>query len=181
MKFDLDEATSVLSRTPETLKAMLNGLPLNWTENNEGIETWSPYDVVGHLIHGERVDWIPRAKIILEHGESRPFDPFDRFAQFEESKGKTLEELLEEFAALREGNLTALREMKISANDFWKTGQHPSLGRVALKELLATWVTHDLDHIAQIARTMAKQYAAEVGPWQIYISILHDRKPQSDQ
>src|SRR5262244_874507 len=120
MKFDLDEATSVLSRTPETLKAMLNGLPLNWTENNEGIETWSPYDVVGHLIHGERVDWIPRAKIILDHGAARPFDPFDRLAQFEESKGKTLGELLGEFAELRERNLTILSEMKISADDLGK-------------------------------------------------------------
>ena len=181
MEFDLDEAMAALSRTPAALKAMLNGLPRNWVENNEGPETWSPYDVVGHLIHGERVDWITRAKIILDHGAARPFDPFDRFAQFEESKGKTLGELLDEFAALRERNLTILREMKISADDLRKTGQHPALGRVTLKELLATWVTHDLDHIAQIARTMAKQYAAEVGPWQAYISILHDRKSRSDQ
>jgi hypothetical protein len=176
MEFDLEEAMAALSRTPAALKAMLSGLPRNWTENNEGPETWSPYDVIGHLIHGERVDWIPRAKIILEHGEARPFDPFDRFAQFEESKGKTLGELLEEFAALREQNLATLREMKIGAGDFEKTGRHPALGKVTLKELLATWVTHDLDHIAQIARTMAKQYATEVGPWQAYISILHDRK-----
>jgi len=176
MKFDLDEAMAALSRTPATLKTMLSGLPRNWTKNNEGPETWSAYDVVGHLVHGERVDWIARAKIILEHGEARPFDPFDRFAQFEESEGKTLEDLLDEFAALRERNLAALREMKIIAGDFEKTGQHPALGRVTLKELLATWVTHDLDHIAQVARTMAKQYAGEVGPWQAYISILHDRK-----
>jgi hypothetical protein len=176
MKFDLDEATAVLSCTPETLKAMLKGLPQNWTGNNEGAETWSPYDVVGHLIHGERADWITRARIILEHGEARPFDPFDRFAQFEESKGKTLGELLDEFAALRERNLATLGEMKIGADNLEKTGQHPALGRVMLKELLATWVTHDLDHIAQIARTMAKQYTTEVGPWQAYISILHDRK-----
>jgi len=176
MEFDLEEAMAALSRMPAALKAMLSGLPRNWTENNEGPETWSPYDVIGHLIHGERVDWIPRAKIILEHGEARPFDPFDRFAQFEESKGKTLGELLEEFAALREQNLATLREMKIGAGDFEKTGRHPALGKVTLKELLATWVTHDLDHIAQIARTMAKQYATEVGPWQAYISILHDRK-----
>jgi len=175
MEFDLDEAMAALSRTPAALNAMLNGLPRNWVENNEGPETWSPYDVVGHLIHGERTDWIQRAKIILEHGEARPFDKFDRFAQFEESKGKTLEALLDEFAALRERSLTTLREMKISADDLRKTGQHPALGRVMLKELLATWVTHDLDHIAQVARTMAKQYAAEVGPWQAYISILHDR------
>ena len=176
MKFNLDEATAVLSRTPATLKAMLNGLPQNWVENNEGPETWSPFDVIGHLIHGERADWITRAKIILEHGEARQFDQFDRFAQFEESNGKTLGIMLEEFAALRERNLITLREMKISAAELEKTGQHPALGKVTLKELLSTWVTHDLDHIAQVARTMAKQYAAEVGPWQAYITILHDRK-----
>jgi uncharacterized damage-inducible protein DinB len=176
MEFDLDKATSVLARTPATLRTLLKDLPRDWVETNEGANTWSPYDVIGHLIHGERADWIARAKIILEHGESRPFDPFDRFAQFEESEGKTLAELLEEFAALRERNLATLRDMKIGAGDFEKTGQHPALGKVKLKELLATWVTHDLDHIAQIARTMAKQYMTEVGPWQAYISILHDRK-----
>jgi hypothetical protein len=176
MEFDLDNAMAVLTRTPATLRTMLKDMPRDWVETNEGADTWSPYDVIGHLIHGERADWIARAKIILEHGESRPFDPFDRFAQFEESEGKTLAELLEEFAALRERNLATLRDMKIGAGDFEKTGQHPALGRVMLKELLATWVTHDLDHIAQIARTMAKQYMTEVGPWQAYISILHDRK-----
>lgn len=175
MEFDLDKATAVLARTPATLRTLLKDLPRDWVETNEGADTWSPYDVIGHLIHGERADWITRAKIILEHGESRTFDPFDRFAQFEESKGKTLGELLDEFAALRERNLGALREMKIGAGDFEKTGKHPALGRVTLKELLATWVTHDLDHVAQVARTMAKQYASEVGPWQAYISILHDR------
>jgi hypothetical protein len=176
MKFELDEAIATLSRTPAALKGMLSGLSRNWVENNEGPETWSPYEVIGHLVHGERTNWIQRAKIILEHGEARPFDPFDRFAQFEDSKGKTLGELLEEFASLREQNLAALRELKIGAGDLEKIGQHPALGRVTLKELLATWVTHDLDHIAQIARTMAKQYATEVGPWQAYISIIHDRK-----
>jgi DinB superfamily len=176
MEFDLDKAIAVLARTPATLRTLLKDLPRDWVDTNEGADTWSPYDVIGHLIHGERADWIARAKIILEHGESRPFDPFDRFAQFEESNGKTLEDLLDEFAALRERNLAALREIKIGAGDFEKTGQHPALGRVTLKELLATWVTHDLDHIAQVARTMAKQYASEVGPWQAYISILHDRK-----
>jgi uncharacterized damage-inducible protein DinB len=176
MEFDLDMAMAVLTRTPATLRTLLKDLSRDWVETNEGPNTWSPYDVIGHLIHGERADWIARAKIILEHGESRPFDPFDRFAQFEESEGKTLAELLEEFAALRERNLATLRDMKISAGDFEKTGQHPALGRVTLKELLATWVTHDLDHIAQIARTMAKQYMTELGPWQAYISILHDRK-----
>jgi uncharacterized damage-inducible protein DinB len=176
MEFDLDKAMAVLTRTPATLRTLLKDLPRDWVETNEGANTWSPYDVIGHLIHGERADWIARAKIIIEYGESLPFDPFDRFAQFEESEGKTLGELLEEFAALRERNLATLRDMKIGAGDFEKTGQHPALGKVTLKELLATWVTHDLDHIAQIARTMAKQYMTEVGPWQAYISILHDRK-----
>jgi len=178
MEFNLDDAMAVLARTPATLRAMLKDLPRDWVENNEGPDTWNPYDVVGHLIHGEQTDWIQRAKIILDHGEARPFDPFDRFAQFEESKGKTLEELLDEFAASRERNLATLRELNINATQLGKPGQHPALGKVTLKELLATWVTHDLDHIAQIARTMAKQYASEVGPWQAYISILHDRKPQ---
>lgn len=176
MNFNLDEATAVLSRTPSVLKAMLNGLPESWLNGNEGPETWNPYDVIGHLVHCERADWIMRARVILEHGEARPFDPLDRFAQFEESKGKTSGELLDEFAALRERNLTTLREMKIGAAELEKTGQHPALGRVKLKELLSTWVAHDLDHIGQIARTMAKQYAIEVGPWQAYVSIIHDRK-----
>jgi len=176
MKFELDEAMATLSRTPAALNAMLSGLPRNWVENNEGPETWSPYDVIGHLVHCERNDWIPRAKIILEYGETCAFDPLDRFAQFEESKGKTLGELLEEFAALRARSLVTLREMNLGPGDFEKFGKHPALGKVALKELLATWVTHDLDHIAQIARTMAKQYATEVGPWQAFVSILHDRK-----
>lgn len=176
MNFNLDEATAVLSRTPSVLKAMLNGLPESWLNGNEGPETWNPYDVIGHLVHCERADWIMRAKVILEHGEARPFDPLDRFAQFEESKGKTSGELLDEFAALRERNLVTLREMKIGAAELEKTGQHPALGRVKLKELLSTWVAHDLDHIGQIARTMAKQYAIEVGPWQAYVSIIHDRK-----
>lgn len=176
MQFDLDQALAVLSRTPAALKALLLDLPREWTRNNEGSETWSPYDVVGHLIHGEQVDWIPRARIILEHGEARPFDPFDRWAQFTESQGKTLAELLDEFAALREQNLNALGELKIGAAELEKTGQHPALGRVTLKELLATWVAHDLDHLGQIARTMAKQYASEVGPWKAYLSILGDRQ-----
>ncbi len=178
MEFNLDDAMAVLARTPATLRAMLKDLPRGWVENNEGPDTWNPYDVVGHLIHGEQTDWVQRAKIILDQGEARPFDPFDRFAQFEESKGKTLEEMLVEFAVLRERNLATLRELNINATQLGKTGQHPALGKVTLKELLATWVAHDLDHTAQIARTMAKQYASEVGPWQAYITILHDRKPK---
>jgi hypothetical protein len=176
MEFDLDQSLALLSRTPVVLKALLADLPPEWTQNNEGPETWSPHDVVGHLIHGERADWIPRARIIVEEGEAHPFDPVDRFAQFTESQGKTLEELLSEFAALRERSLDSLRGLKIGAPELEKTGQHPALGRVRLKELLATWVAHDLDHLGQIARTMAKQYTQEVGPWKAYLSILRDRQ-----
>jgi hypothetical protein len=176
MEFDLNQAVAALAKTPATLTALLKDLPREWTESNEGPATWSPYDVVGHLIHGERADWIPRARIILEHGEARPFDPFDRFAQFTESRGQPLAELLAEFAALREQSLRALGELKLGAAELERAGQHPALGRVTLKELLATWVAHDLDHLGQIARTMAKQYASEVGPWKAYLSILGDRQ-----
>jgi hypothetical protein len=175
MEFDLAQAVALLSRTPVVLQALLASLPPEWTQNNEGPETWSPYDVIGHLIHGERADWIARARIILADGEARPFDPVDRLAQFTDSQGKTLEELLAEFAALRERSLDALRGLKIGSAELERTGQHPALGRVKLKELLATWVAHDLDHLGQIARTMAKQYTREVGPWKAYLSILGDR------
>jgi len=175
MKFNLEEAIEVLSHTPTLLKVLLDGLSRNWVDNNEGSETWSPFDVVGHLIHGERTDWIRRAKIILNYGEGRAFEPFNRFAQFEASKGKTVEELLEEFSELREQNIRTFREFKLTEDDLKKKGKHPELGRVTLGELLATWVVHDLDHIGQIARTMAKQYEMEVGPWKAYLSILQKR------
>jgi hypothetical protein len=175
MQFVLEEALAVLSKTPSTLRSLLHGLPAEWIEHNEGAETWSPYVVIGHLVHGERADWIPRARIIREHGESRPFDPFDRFAQFQESEGKSIDELLSEFETLRALNLETLREWKLSSSELESKGQHPSLGSVTLSELLATWVAHDLDHIAQIARTMAKQYSSAVGPWKAYLSILSDR------
>ena len=170
--FQLDEAVAVLTRTPGTLRSMLEGLPPVWIENNEGGETWSPYDVVGHLIHGEQTDWIARATIILEEGEARPFTPFDRFAQFEESEGKSLGELLDEFEALRRENLAKLAALGLGEADLAKTGMHPALGRVTLGELLATWVAHDLDHVVQIARTMAKQYASDVGPWRAYLRVV---------
>lgn len=176
MEFELNQAVAVLSRTPTALKALLAGLPDDFIRNNEGPETWSPYDVLGHLVHVERTDWIPRARIILEHGEARTFDPVDRFAQFAESQGKTLEGLLAEFATLREQSLKALGELKIGAEELERTGRHPALGRVNLRELLATWVAHDMDHLGQIARTMAKQYTNEVGPWKAYLSILGDRQ-----
>lgn len=172
MEFDLNDAMAVLARTPETLRALLNGLPAEWLHKNEGPDTWSPYDVVGHLIHGERTDWIPRVKIILKYGESRTFEPFDRFAQFKASQGKTIEDLLEEFASLRAQNLAELRGLGLDFSDLQRTGRHPEFDKVTLRQMLATWVVHDLDHLRQIVRTMARQYAHEVGPWQAYLKIL---------
>ncbi|MGH7598035.1 MAG: DinB family protein [bacterium] len=172
MLFSLQHAIEILSRTPATLTSLLAGLSEPWIKNNEGSETWSPYDVVDHLIHGERTDWMPRLKIILELGESRPFDPFDRFAQFEASQGKSLSELLETFATLRRQNLATLKQLNLTEEHFKLKGTHPDFGPVTLEQLLATWVVHDLDHISQIARVMAKQYLDEVGPWMSYLSIL---------
>jgi hypothetical protein len=153
---------------------LLNGLPDRWISATEGEGTWSPYDVVGHLIHGERTDWIPRARHIMV-GETGAFLPFDRTAQFSESKGKDLVELLATFADLRRRNLAALVGMNLTPADFERRSMHPELGEVTLGQLLATWVVHDLDHLAQIARTLAKCYAPAVGPWAAYLSILRDR------
>ena len=173
-EFKLEEAVAVLERTPVTLSAMLDGLPDIWTQATEGEGTWSPYDVIGHLIHGEHTDWIPRAQHILA-GDPRPFIPFDRAAQFTESRSQTLRELLETFAQLRKENLATLRGMNLVDSDFDRRGLHPELGEVTLRQLLATWVVHDLDHVTQIARTMAKAYTNETGPWIEYLSILRDR------
>ena len=173
-KINFDDLVAVLARTPGSLTALLEGLPETWTTATEGENTWSPYDVIGHLIHGERTDWIPRARHILA-GDIRAFDSFDRTAQFRDSEGKTLTELLETFASDRRDNISALMDMNLSEGDLNRRGLHPELGEVTLKQLLATWVVHDLDHIGQIARTMAKVYAGAVGPWTAYLSILHDR------
>jgi uncharacterized damage-inducible protein DinB len=172
---DLKEIVAVLARTPAGLRALLEGLPDACVNATEGGGTWSAYDVVGHLIHGERTDWIPRARHILA-GEARPFDKFDRTAQFTESRGKSLGELLATFAELRRENVEALSGMKLTEEDLGRKGLHPELGEVTLGQLLATWVVHDLDHVGQIARTMAKAYAGAVGPWSAYLSILHDRE-----
>jgi hypothetical protein len=172
MHFNLDHAISVLTSTPQVLRAMLQNLPSELTASNEGGETWSPFDVIGHLIHGERTDWIPRLNIILQHGESQPFEPFDRFAQFEASKGRTLGELLDTFERLRADSVDALKGSNLGPEDLAKVGKHPELGRVTAEELIATWVVHDLGHINQITRTMAKQYRGAVGPWQAYLSVL---------
>jgi hypothetical protein len=168
----MEEAVTLLARTPRTLDAMLRGLADGWITANEGDNTWSPFDVVGHLIHGERTDWMPRARIILEHGEARVFDKFDRFAQFAASEGRTLAALLDEFAALRQDNLRELTALRVTDADLDRRGRHPELGVVTLRQLLATWVAHDLDHIVQISRVLARQYSGEVGPWTAYLRII---------
>lgn len=171
----LDDTVAILQRTPSSLHALLDGLPETWVRATEGDGTWSPYDVIGHLIHGERTDWIPRARHILA-GETRAFEPFDRMAQFTISHGMSMGELLATFADLRRANVAALLEMKLTNDDLARTGLHPELGNVTLGELLATWVVHDLDHVAQVVRTMAKVYAKATGPWSAYLSILRDRQ-----
>jgi len=171
-KFNLAETIAVLTRTPATLNALLRGLPEVWTHNNEGKDTWSAFDIVGHLIVGERTDWMPRARIILENGETRPFDSFDRFAQVKESQGKSLEQLLDDFARLRNENLAALQALNLQPEDLKRCGKHPALGVVTLSELLATWAVHDLTHLHQLSRVMAHQYRGAVGPWSAYLGVL---------
>lgn len=168
----MEEALAVLARTPPTLDALLRALPDGWVMAHEGGDTWSPFDVVGHLIHGERTDWVPRARIILEHGDARPFDTFDRLAQFAASEGRTLASLLDEFATLREESLRELASLRLTDADLDRRGRHPELGAVTLRQLLATWMAHDLDHVVQIARVLARQYSDEVGPWRAYLRII---------
>lgn len=171
----LEEAVAILKRTPSAVGALLDGVPETFVRATEGKGTWSPYDVVGHLVSGERTDWLERARHILS-GDPRPFTPFKRTAMFDESEGKTLSELLATFVELRGRNLTELRGLKLGAGDLLRTGRHPDFGEVTLGQLLAAWVVHDLDHVAQIARTMAKVYTDAVGPWAAYLSILRDRQ-----
>lgn len=173
MKYDLGQAAEILRRTPDILRAMLAGLDDSWTRSNYGEDTFSPYDVIGHLITGERTDWLARARIILEQGVSRPFDKYDRYAQFEESRGKSMGQLLDEFEQLRKANVATLERMSPNSEQLAKKGMHPALGVVTLEQLLATWVAHDLNHIAQIARCMATQYEYAVGPWRKYLSVLN--------
>ncbi|HSU13258.1 DinB family protein [Longimicrobium sp.] len=172
MDFDLATGTAILERTPGTLRAMLADLPSAWLDATEGPETWSPYVIVGHLIHAERADWIPRAQIILARGPDRRFAPFDRLAQFRESEGKSLAELLDEFARLRAGSLATLAGWHLTDAQLALEGEHPAFGAVTLRQLLATWVAHDLGHIAQTARVMAKQYREAVGPWRAYLPVM---------
>jgi len=172
MHFDITKSIEILERTPAVLRAMLKGLSNDWLFSNYGEDTFSPFDVVGHLITGERTDWLVRTQVILEHGTARPFDKYDRYAQFEASKGKSIEALLDEFESCRVRNLAALKRLELSREKLVLKGKHPALGEVTLSELLATWVAHDLNHIAQIAKCMATQYAQAVGPWRQYLGVL---------
>ena len=172
MTFALDKSIEILEKTPEVLSYMLNTLSPEWTSQNEGGDTWSVYDVVGHLIHGEKTDWIPRLEIILSNEPDKTFESFDRFAQFEASKGKSLAQLLDEFRRLRKISLEKLQSLGLTETDGAKTGIHPSFGEVTLSQLISTWVVHDLNHITQISRVMAKQYKEAVGPWIDYLRIL---------
>lgn len=169
------EALEVLERTPSALRGLLAGLSDAWSRCDEGPDTFSPADVLGHLIHGERTDWVPRLRIILQDGEARPFTPFDRFAFREAQAGSSLGQLLDRFEELRRENLEAVRALALDANGLARTGTHPALGRVTLAQLLAAWVVHDLGHLRQVARTMARRYRETVGPWREYLSILDER------
>lgn len=173
MQHNLQDSISLLSRTPATLDALLRGLPETWALQNEGERTWSAFDIVGHLIHAERTDWMPRAKMILQFGESKAFEPFDRWAQERESEGKSLAQLLDEFARLRSENLNDLRGLNLKPEDLARRGCHPALGVVTLSQLLATWAAHDLTHLHQISRVMAHRYREAVGPWNAYLGVLH--------
>jgi hypothetical protein len=169
MSHSLQDTISLLQRTPASLNALLRDLPETWTFRNEGENSWSAFDIVGHLIHGERTDWMPRAKVILQFGETRTFKPFDRLAQLRDSQGKSLGQLLDEFAHLRSDNLDELRALNLCPQDLELRGKHPALGVVTLSQLLATWAAHDLTHLHQLSRVMAYQYREAVGPWSAFL------------
>lgn len=176
MAFDLTQSVQILTRTPRTLRELLTGIDIGWLQSNEGPETWCAIDIVGHLVHGEETDWIPRVRCILEHGETKPFQPFDRFAQLRAPK-RSMHTLLDQFLDTRQRNLDTLASFQIQPEQLALRGTHPSLGQVTLGQLIATWAAHDLGHLAQISRVMAKRYTEEVGPWEKYLSVLHDRVP----
>jgi hypothetical protein len=169
---DLQEATALLAHTPSTFDALLRGLPAPWTSSNEGAGTWAPIEIVAHLIHAEHTDWMPRAKMILESGEEKAFTPFERDAHRRDMQGKSLEQLLDEFARARSANVAELRSLNLGREDLERRGRHPALGAVTLSQLLATWVVHDLTHLHQISRVMAHQYREAVGPWSGYLGVL---------
>ena len=168
----LDHTIALLTRTPAALDALLRGLPDEWTQRNEGGDSWTPFGIVGHLIHGEQTDWIPRARMILQHGESRAFEPFDRLGHVQAGDGKSLNQLLDEFAEARSQSLRDLRALNIRDEDLAKRGRHPALGVVTLSQLLATWAAHDLTHLHQLSRVMAHQYREAVGPWSAYLGVM---------
>ena len=172
MEFSITKSIEILNNTPKVLFALAGNVSEEWTSNNEGGETWSVYDVIGHLVHGEKTDWMTRLELILSQNVTKKFEVFDRFAQFENSKGKKFHQLLEEFRDIRIANIERLHQLNIRSEDLIKTGIHPAFGEVSLSQLLSTWAVHDLDHISQIARIMAKQYKNEVGPWIEYLKIL---------
>ena len=172
MEFDLHYTMSLLTRTPAALNALLRDLPDTWTLGNEGENTWSPFDVVGHLIHCARTDWMPRARMILKYGETQTFEPFDRLGHLRESQGKPLGQLLDDFAGLRSANLSELDALDLRRGDLARRGRHPALGVVTLSQLLATWAAHDLTHLHQISRVLAHQYREAVGPWSRYLGVL---------
>lgn len=172
-EFNMADAVALLTRTPASLHALLSGLPDIWVRRNEGPDTWSVYDILGHLIHAERADWMPRMRTILESGETRPFDPFDRFAQLRQDQSRPLEQLLDEFASLRKESLATLQALHLRDEDLTRRGRHPALGVVTLSELLSTWAVHDLNHLHQLSRVMAYQYRDAVGPFNAYLGVLH--------
>jgi DinB family protein len=176
MDFRFDSALPILRRTPAVLRAQLQDLPAGWTDATEGPNTWSPFDVVGHLIHGERTDWVPRIEHMLAHGDTVPFPPFDREAMFAASRGRSLLELLDTFEKLRGESLARLRTLGLTDADLSRRGRHPEFGIVTMGQHLATWVAHDLGHISQVVRVMARQYSEAVGPWQAYLSLLHSAR-----
>ena len=171
-EFSLPETAALLTRTPATLDALLRGLPDTWTHYNEGKDSWSPYDIMGHMVLAERDDWIPRVRHILANGDSQPFPPFDRFTQMREPQLKSLEQLLDDFTVLRSESLNTLQFLNLQPQDLARPGRHPSLGSVTLAQLLATWAIHDLTHLHQLSRVMAHQYRDAVGPWSVYLGVL---------
>lgn len=177
MKYRIEEALPILRRTPGVLRELLVDLPVGWTEANEGPGSWSPFDVVGHLIHGERTDWMPRVEHILRFGDTTPFPPFDREAMFVESRGLALDRLLDEFSRLRAGNIDRFLALKLTDADLARPGRHPEFGAVTMGQHLATWVAHDLSHIGQVVRVLARQYSEAVGPWRAYLPILQRGSP----
>jgi len=171
-EFKLDDTIALLSTTPSALNALLRNLPETWIHTREGADSWTAFEVVGHLIHGERTDWIPRARMILQYGDSRPFDAFDRGGHQQEIQGKSIGQLLDEFSRARSENLDGLKGLKLQPSDFTRRGMHPALGGVTMSQLLATWAAHDLTHLHQISRIMAYQYRDTVGPWSAYLGVM---------